>query len=118
MTGERNEREDRRADRDKDWPQSFDSGVANGLLERFALLVHFFDEIEKHNHVADNYADQARDSEKRHESERRPHNRVADQRPHDAVGPSPTDHGLFPSQSSAGVYVTDTDRKRSTLMKT
>ena len=38
VTGERNKREDRRTDRDQDRPQPFDSRVANGLFERFALL--------------------------------------------------------------------------------
>ncbi len=49
------------------------------------LLVHFFDEIKQDDHVADNQANQICDSEERHESKRRSHDREASQRPYDAV---------------------------------
>ena len=56
------------------------------LLERFAFFMHFFDEIEQHDDMADDDADQARDAQERHEAERRSHDRQAEQRADNSIG--------------------------------
>src|SRR6516165_3733446 len=55
---ERVERQDRRAHRDHHRSQPDDTGVEQCLLERLTLLMHLLDEIEEHDHVAHNHANQ------------------------------------------------------------
>src|ERR1035437_2305376 len=62
VAGEEEESENRCADGNEDGAQTLDSSVANGLLERLARFVHFLDEIEEHDNVADDNADEAGDS--------------------------------------------------------
>ena len=50
-------------------PQTFNSRVADRLLEGFAFLVHLFDEIEQHNNMADDHATKTRDSQECHEAD-------------------------------------------------
>ena len=49
------------------------------LFEWLAFLVHFFDEVEEHDDVADDDADETGDSEECHEAERRAHDVESDQ---------------------------------------
>src|SRR5262249_32459031 len=55
------------------------------LVKGFAFFMHFFDEIEQHDDVADNDADQTGDSQKRHESKWRSHQRKTQQSAHDTI---------------------------------
>src|SRR5215471_12942884 len=56
---QRKQRQDGGAHGNQNRPKSFNSGVPNRLLECFAFLMHFLNEIEKHDHVADDDSNQA-----------------------------------------------------------
>ena len=58
---------------------SLDARIGQRLDQWLALCVHFLDEVEQHDDVADNHADQAGDAEKSHEPKRRVHDREGDQ---------------------------------------
>src|SRR5258707_12723939 len=57
------------------------AGIGKSTLEWFAFLVHLLDEIEEHDHVADNNANEAGNPKECHEPEWRAHDRKRDQRP-------------------------------------
>src|SRR5215469_6729674 len=59
---QRKQRQDGRGHSNQNRAESFNSGIPNRLLEWFAFLMHFLNEIEKHDHVADDDANQARNS--------------------------------------------------------
>ena len=61
-------------------------GVEKRSLERLPLLVHLLDEVEEHDHVADDDADQAGDAEEGHEAEGCVHDRQRNKRADDTVG--------------------------------
>ena len=86
VDGEREEREHGRADGDHHGAEADDAGVEERFFERLAFFVHFFDEVEENDDVADDDADEAGDSEERHEAEGRAHDVERDQRADDAVG--------------------------------
>ena len=64
---------------------SLDARIGQRLDQWLALCVHFLDEVEQHDDVADNHAYQAGDAEKSHEPERRLHDREGDQRADHAI---------------------------------
>ena len=86
MDRERHQREQRRQHRDHDRAQPHDAGVEEGIAQGLPLGVVLLDEIEEHDHVAHDHADQARDPEEAHEPEGLAHDPEPRQRPHDAVG--------------------------------
>lgn len=69
MHCERKQSQRRGSDGDYDRPQALDSGVKQCLDQRVAQALAFFDKLEQDDLVADDYANQARDSKKRHETE-------------------------------------------------
>src|ERR1700731_4715297 len=64
---------------------SLDARIGQRLDQWLALCVHFLDEVEQHDDVADNHTYQAGDAEKSHEPERRMHDREGDQRTDNAI---------------------------------
>ena len=58
---ERDEAEHGRADRDQHRAQAEQPGVEQRLAQRLAALVPLLDEVEQHDDVADDHADQADD---------------------------------------------------------
>jgi len=75
----------RERERDHDRAKADDARIEQSLFERFALFVHFLDEVEEHNDVADNDADEAGDTEEGHEAERRSHQVKGNERADDSV---------------------------------
>ena len=69
MESEREQRQHRCTDGDHHGTQPDDACVDYRFFERFALFVFFFDEVEEHDDVAHDHADQTGDAEKGHESE-------------------------------------------------
>ena len=55
---------------------------------RLPFRMHFLDEIEQHDDVANDHADQAGDAQKSHKSKGRMHNRESDERADHTVGSS------------------------------
>src|ERR1700675_4658855 len=64
---------------------SLDARIGQRLDQWLALCVHFLDEVEQHDDVADNHAYQAGDAEKSHEPEGRMHDCEGDQRADHAI---------------------------------
>src|SRR4030095_10115412 len=83
---QREKRDDGRRDGDEDRPQPHDTGIEQSLDERLTRFVAFLDEVEQHDDMADDDANQARHTEEGHETEWRPHYVERRERPHDTVG--------------------------------
>ena len=81
----REKSQDRCSHCDHHGPDSLDAGIRKRLREGLAFCVHFLDEVEQHDDVANNHAYQAGDTEKSHEPERRMHDREGDQRADHAI---------------------------------
>src|ERR1700732_1728472 len=81
----REKSQDRCSHCDHHGPDSLDASIRKRLREGLAFCVHFLDEVEQHDDVANDHADQAGDAEKSHEPERRMHDRESDQRPDHAI---------------------------------
>src|ERR1700693_3860284 len=81
----REKRQDRCSHCDHYRANSLDARISQRLNQWLALCVHFLDEVEQHDDVADNHAYQAGDAEKSHEPERRMHDRKGDQRTDHAI---------------------------------
>ena len=71
--------------------QTLDSGVKQGLLQRSAVLPALFDEVEEHDDVANDDADQRDHAEESHEPERRAHQPQGGNRARHAVRDSGED---------------------------
>src|SRR5262249_34570627 len=69
-------------------PNTLDTRVRKRLLQGFTFRMHFLDEIEEHDDVADDHADQAGDAQKSHKAKRRMHNREGDERADHTIGSS------------------------------
>ena len=85
------------ANGDHDRPNALDAGVGQSAFQRFALLMHFLNEIEQHDHMADDDSDKAGYAKKRHESKRRMHDVQGDQSSHDAIRRCGKDQEWFDS---------------------
>jgi hypothetical protein len=85
MYGEREQGQDGGADGDHNRPQTNDSRVQQRLLERFPFFVHFLDEIEEHDHVADDDANQTGDAQEGHKAKWSSHSIKGDQRANHAL---------------------------------
>src|ERR1700745_2144158 len=81
----REKSQDRCSHRDHYRANSLNAGIRKRLREGLTLCVHFLDEVEQYDDVADNHAYQAGDAEKSHEPEWRMHNRKGDQRADHAI---------------------------------
>jgi hypothetical protein len=60
-------------------------GIRESVLQRLSVRVHLFDEVEEHDHMANDGADQAGDSEEGHKAEGRVHDGQRNQRPDGTV---------------------------------
>src|SRR5262249_32973259 len=70
---ERKQREYRCCNGDHDGPNTLDAGVGQSTFQRFALMMHLFNEIKQHDDVAYDHTDKAGESKNRLESKRRTH---------------------------------------------
>src|SRR5215469_5155279 len=66
-------------------PQTHDACVHQRTFQRLALLVHLLDEIKQDDHMAHDYADETRNTEKCHETKRHPHNKKRKKSAHGSV---------------------------------
>src|SRR5258708_28685641 len=82
---ERKQCKDRCAHGDHHGSNTLDSCIRNSTLEWFALFVHFLDEVEEHDDMADDYPDETGNPEECHEPEGRAHDRQSDQRSNRSV---------------------------------
>src|SRR6266478_1280204 len=77
---ERKQSKDGRPDGDHYRTNALNAGIGKSTFEWFALFVHLLDEIEEHDHVADDDANEAGNPKECHEPEWRAHDRQCDQR--------------------------------------
>src|SRR6266446_3884465 len=77
---ERKQSKDGRPDGDHYRTNALNAGIGKSTFEWFALFVHLLDEIEEHDHVADDDPNEAGNPKECHEPEWRAHDRQCDQR--------------------------------------
>src|SRR6266404_101527 len=77
---ERKQRKDSCGHSDHHGSNALNAGIGKSTLQRLPLFVHLLDEVEQHDHMADDDADQTGNPQECHEPEGRTHDRQSDQR--------------------------------------
>src|SRR5580692_7335758 len=83
---ERKQSKDRCAHGDQYWANTLNSSIRKSTLQRLTLFVHFLDEVEEHDHMADDDTDQACYAQESHEAKWRVHDGQCNQSSDCAVG--------------------------------